>query len=86
LKKKYVITLDEATYMTLTDGIKEQIYKMLPIGKKTTGALVAKSVGTSNRNALSVLTQLEKEGKVRSELGLIKFKKTTSRCRIFERL
>ena len=86
MKKKYVVTLDEATYMTLTDGIKEQIYKMLPIGKKTTPSLVAKSVGTSRRNAHSILTQLEKEGKVKSELGLIKFKTTTSRCRIFERL
>ncbi len=86
MKKKYVVTLDEVTYMTLTEGQKEQIYRMLPKGKKTTPSLVAKSVGTSRRNALTVLKKLEEEGKVKSELGLIKYKNSTSRCRIIERL
>mgnify|MGYP001242111848 CR=1 FL=1 len=84
-KNQILITLDDSDF-ELIKTFRERVYDALPRGKKTIPSVVGKAMGVNRRVALNALSQLEKEGKLTSELGTIKFEKSTSRCRIFTKL
>ena len=72
--------------MYVEPNLKDMIYDMLPVGKETISSLVAKSIGTSPRKALDILSVLECEGLVSSEMKKVRFNSSSSRCRVFVRV
>ena len=86
MKKTYVLTLDDDDSIYAEPNLREKIYDMMPVGKETISSLVAKSVGTTSRRAIAHLSELEKEGKLVSRKGKVRFGKHHTCCRIFKRL
>ena len=84
-KNQILITLEDSD-LELCKSFRERVYDALPRGKNTIPSIVAKAMGVNRRAALMALSQLEKEGKLTSEMGTIKFEKSTSRCRVFTKL
>ena len=84
-KDQIVITLDDSDF-ELCKSFRQRVYDALPKGKRTIPSVVASAMGVDRRVALNALAQLEDEGKLESEMGTVKFEKSTSRCRIFTKL
>jgi len=84
-KNTILITLKQSDY-ELCKTFRERVYDALPKGEKTIPSVVGKAMGVDRRVALTALNQLEKEGKLNSEWGSVKFENSTCRCRIFTKL
>ncbi len=84
-KKTILITLKQSDY-ELCKTFREQVYDALPKGEPTIPSVVGKAMGVDRRVALNALNQLEKEGKLVSERGSVRFEDATCRCRIFTKL
>lgn len=85
MKKNYSITIDDSVIIN-TVNIKPFILDHIKSGEKTIASVVAKELGRNKKRVSEALNQLEEQGYFTSEDKLVKFKDSSSWCKVFTRV